>query len=111
MAGTGSRPPLREQQRGEAPPCRERQRIGRPHRLEELDELLAPRLLVPIAVALDELQKLVDRLLALARGEKRRREFRSRLVVPRILREASPQLVGRARRLGAGLGELERGAR
>ena len=45
------------------------QRIGRPHRLEEFDELLARGLLVPLAIALEQGQQLVDRRLALAAAE------------------------------------------
>src|SRR5262249_50840471 len=40
-------------------------RIGEAQRLEELQELLAGRLLVPFAVELDHGKQLVDRLLAL----------------------------------------------
>src|SRR5947209_19236530 len=59
-----SPPPSREHQRGQPPPRAQGQRIGRPHHLEELDELLSRRLLVPFAVALEERQELVDRRLA-----------------------------------------------
>src|SRR6266851_4453417 len=64
-------PGLREQERRQATARRQGQRLGRPHRLEELDELLARRLLVPLAVALDEVEQLVDRRLALADGAAR----------------------------------------
>src|SRR5690348_13387457 len=75
---------LREEQGGEAPPCAEGERIGRAHDLEELDELLARALLVPAAGALDDLEQLLDRRLALARGEKCRGEVEACLVVLRV---------------------------
>src|SRR5439155_16737352 len=53
----------------EPTPAAQGQRIGRPHRLEEFDELLARRLLVPFAVALEEAQELIDRRLAIAAAE------------------------------------------
>src|SRR5579883_2689442 len=85
-----------EENRGEAPARRDGQRIGRSHRLEELDELLAPGLLVPLAVALHQLEQLVHRLLALARGEERRGEIEPRLMIPGIALQALAQLGERA---------------
>ena len=35
-------------------------RIGRPHRLEQGDELLARRIVIPFAVAADDFQQFVD---------------------------------------------------
>src|SRR5579863_5597518 len=64
-----------EHQRREPAPRALRQGVGRAHRLEELDELLARRLLVPLAVALEEGEHLVDRGLALAAAEERRRQL------------------------------------
>src|SRR5690349_17668650 len=55
----------RKHQGGEAPPRAQGQRIGRPHDLEEFDELFPRRLVVPFAVALEERQQFVDRGLAL----------------------------------------------
>src|SRR5438094_9471822 len=78
-------PRLREHQRGQPPPRAQGQRVGRPHRLEEFDELLAGRLLVPFAVAPEQGQQLLYRRLALAAAEQRGRQFEARLVVVRIL--------------------------
>src|SRR5262245_28824877 len=97
MAGSGASPgiaALAEEQRGEAPPRRDGQRIGRTHGLEELDELLAPGLLVPLAVEPHQLEQLVDRLLAAAAGEERAGELEPRLVILGVLRQARAQLVG-----------------
>src|ERR1700732_1739711 len=44
---------------GEPTPAVQGQRIGRPHRLDEFDELLACRLLVPLAVALEHTEALI----------------------------------------------------
>src|SRR5215469_5395169 len=60
----------KEDRRETAPGC-DRERIRRPHRLEELQELLARGLLVPGPVAADDLQELVDPRLALAGAEER----------------------------------------
>src|SRR5258707_6074650 len=88
-------PGLREQERRQATARRQGQRLGRPHRLEELDELLARRLLVPLAVALDDVEQLVDRLLALADGGEGGGEGEPRLVIPWIGGEAGgPALPG-----------------
>src|SRR5205823_4492004 len=101
-------PPSREHQRGQSPPRAERERVGRPHHLEKLDQLLAGGLLVPFAVALEQAQQFIDRLLALAGAEQRRRQLEPRLVVLRVLLQASLQLAGRAHRLLSLLGEFER---
>src|SRR6266404_9616990 len=87
---------LREEDRRQPPPRRQRQRIGRPHRLEELDELLARRLLVPLACPLDDLQELVDRRLALAGGEQRGGEVKTGLMVVGIRRQPRAQFADRA---------------
>src|SRR4051812_39451295 len=102
---------LREHQRRQPPPRAQGQRIGRPHRLEELDELLARRLLVPFAVALEQGQQFVDRLLALAGAEQSGRHLEARLVVVRVLLDAGAQLAGRPHRLLPLFGEIEGRAR
>src|ERR671938_152480 len=61
-----------KEERGETPSRRHGEWIGRAHRLEELHELLAPGLLVPLPVLLDAGERLVDRRLARASGEERR---------------------------------------
>src|SRR5271165_6977582 len=66
LPATVKAPGSREQDRGEALARLHRQRIGRPHRLEQLDQLLARGLLVPVAIGLDDLQQVIDRRLALA---------------------------------------------
>src|SRR5262245_21953142 len=71
----------RKQNRGKPPARSDRERIGRPHRLEELEELLARGVLVPGAVAPDDLQELVDGRLALARREERGGELVARLKI------------------------------
>src|SRR5665213_1058048 len=101
----------REHQRGEAAPRRHGQRVGRSHDLEELDELLARRLLVPGAVPAVEGQQLVDALFALAGAEERRREFEPRLMVVAVGGESGTELVGLAHRLHRLLGKLQRRVR
>ena len=70
-----------KQDRRESPPRGDRERIRRSHRLEEFEQLLARRFLVPSAVAADDLQELVGPRLALARGEERRGELVARLEI------------------------------
>src|SRR3954466_4023122 len=115
---SASRPPdlqgqpgSREHQRRQPPPRAQGQRIGRPHRLEEFDELLARRLLVPLAVAPEQGQQLVDCLLPLAGAEQSGRQLEARLVVVRVLLDAGAQLGGGAHRLLPLLGEVERRTR
>src|SRR5262249_2105547 len=80
---TGSR-----KQDGGKPPARgDGERVSRPHRLEELQQLLARGLVVPGAVASDDLQELVDGGFALARGEERRCELVARLEILGIARD------------------------
>jgi len=86
---------LGEEDRGETAARRQGQRVRRPHRLEELDELLARRLLVPLAIALDDVEQLVDRLLALTDGEEGGGEVEARLVILGVGGEAGAQLVER----------------
>src|SRR6516165_11072402 len=85
--------------RGEPPSTAQRQRIGRPHRLEEFDELLASGLLVPLPIALEQGQQLVDRSLPLAAAEEGRGELEARLVIVRVRRQASAQLLRSGDRL------------
>src|SRR5438132_6639838 len=96
---------------GEPPPATQGQRIGRPHRLEEFDELLARRLLVPLAVALEEAQKLIDRRLAVAAAEEGGGELEARFVIVGVCRQPGAQLARPGHRFLALLGELERRAR
>src|SRR5215203_2600156 len=83
-----------EQHRGQPPPPEKRHLIGRPPRLEELDELLAGAVVVPIAVAPHDLDELVDRLLALAASVEREREIEAGLMVERIRLDSALKLAG-----------------
>src|SRR5437879_434479 len=76
-----------EHQRGEPPSGTQGQRIGRSHGLEELHELLARGLFVPLAVALEQGQQLVDRRLALAAAEEPGGELEPGLVIVGVLRQ------------------------
>src|SRR4051794_30170792 len=58
--------------------------IGRAPGLEELNELLAPAVVVPFTVALDDLDEVIDRLLAAAMTGEREREIEPCLVIERI---------------------------
>src|SRR4051812_5648759 len=62
-----------EHQRRELAAPGQGHRIGRTHRLEELQQLLARRLFVPGLVRLEDLQQLIDRRFALIGGELRDR--------------------------------------
>src|SRR5467141_3616493 len=96
---------------GEPSPASQGQRIGRPHRLEEFDELLACRLLVPLAVALEQTQEFIDRRLAIAAAEECGGELETRLVIIGIGRQPGAQLARPGHRLLRLLGELERRTR
>src|SRR5690242_17079312 len=61
----------RKQDRGEPPARGDGERVRGPHRLEEFQQLLARGLVVPGAVAPDDLQELLDGGFALAGGEDR----------------------------------------
>src|SRR6478736_4995282 len=69
----------REQDGREALAAGDRERIGEAERLEELQQLLARRRLVPVAVELDHGEQLVDRLLLLAAGPIGQGEVEARL--------------------------------
>src|SRR6516165_12536854 len=76
---------------GEPPSAAQRQRIGRPHRLEEFDELLTRSLLVPFSIALEQGQELVDRILPLPAAEEGRGELDPRLVIVGVRCQSSAQ--------------------
>src|SRR3569833_316970 len=57
---------LRKQNRRQLLAAFDRRRIGEAPGLEELDELLARAVLVPLAIAADNLEQLLRRFLALA---------------------------------------------
>src|SRR5260221_11501360 len=96
--------PLGKQDGGKAFSCGDRQRVHRPHRLEELDELLARRLLVPLAIELDEGQQRVDRALAVAAGEQGGRKGQPGIVIIRVEGQAGFELTRGTGCLGAGFG-------
>src|SRR5437763_13721245 len=104
-------PRSREHQRRQPAPRAQGQRVGRTHDLEELDELTPRRLFVPVAVALEEGQQLVDCGLALAGAEERRRQLEPRLVIVLVLFEPGAQLADRTHRLLPLLREFEGRAR
>src|SRR5205085_11723106 len=74
----------------------DRERIGEAQRLEELQQLLACRALVPGAVCLEHVEQLVDRLLLLAAGPIGHREVETALEVLGIGRGLGLQLADRA---------------
>src|SRR5260370_33117329 len=80
--------------------------IGRPPRLEELHKLLSRAVLVPFAVALDDLKQLMGRLGALAAGVERGRKIESRLMIERVCANFLFQLGSRAERRGR-VGEID----
>src|SRR5262249_15110704 len=84
------------------------QRVGEAQRLEELEQLLARRRLVPVAVELDHGEQLVDRLLALAARPVGEREVEADLEVLRVGRGLGLEITDRPCVLGL-LGEVDRG--
>src|SRR5215831_4792268 len=58
--------------------------VGRTPGLEELNQLLARAVVVPFAIALDDLQQVIDGLLPLPLAVQREREIEARLMVERI---------------------------
>src|SRR6516225_12030994 len=95
---------------GKPPSPAQRQRIGRPHRLEEFDELLTRSLLVPLPIALEQGQKLVDRILPLAAAEEGRGELDPRLVIVGVRCQSSAQFARPGHRLLRLFTDLQRRA-
>src|SRR6476660_2655643 len=85
----------REQDGREALAAGDRERIGEAERLEELQQLLARRALVPGAVCLDHVEQLVDRLLLLVAGPVGHRKVEAALEVLGIGRGLGLQLADR----------------
>src|SRR5262249_32535461 len=75
---------LRKQQRRQFPPPSNRARVGRTHRLEQRQELLARSVLVPFALAAYDLEQLVHGLFARALGVERLGQRKARLEVARV---------------------------
>src|SRR5690349_9233656 len=76
MAGSAAPPlrslitsPSRKHHGGKPATAAQGKRVGRTHHLEEFEELLASGLLVPIAIAFEQGQQLVDRGFPLAAPE------------------------------------------
>src|SRR5581483_5840789 len=84
--------------------------VGRPPCIEKLDELLPRAVVVPFAIASDDLQQMVDGLLALVVGIERQREIEARLVIERIAGDFFLELAQRPERFRL-LRELQRCAR
>src|SRR5712671_7415507 len=100
---------LRKQNRRQSLAAGNRGLVGRAPGLEELHELLARAVVVPLAVALDDFHQLIDRLRALAAGVERHRKIEAGLMVERIGLDLLLELADRADRVRL-LGNLERGA-
>src|SRR5215210_9489295 len=98
-----------EQHRRQPPPPEHRHVVRRSPGLEELDELLARRLVVPGALAPDDVDQRIDRLLAATAGVERKGEVEAGLVVERVRLEPALELAGVAERRRL-FGELDRGA-
>src|SRR6476659_2454761 len=99
---------LREQNRRQPLSSIDGRFVDAAPRLEELHELLARAVIVPLAVALDDFEQLVGRFSAVALGVERGRQIESRLMVERVCGDLLFQLGHRTARLGL-LGEVDRG--
>ena len=75
---------LRKQNRRQPLAAFDGGRVGRAPGLEELHQLLARAVVVPLAIALDDLEQLVDGLAAVALGVERDGKIEARLMVERI---------------------------
>src|SRR5882762_9635539 len=75
---------LREQNRRQPLSSLDGRLIGAAPSLEELQQLLARAIVVPFAVALDDLEQLLGRLAALALRVERGRQIESRLMIERV---------------------------
>src|ERR1700675_4141479 len=78
--------------------------------IEKLNELLARAVIIPFAVALDDGDQLLERILPPALAVERQRKIEARLMIERISEDLLFELGNGAERLGL-LGEFERGAR
>src|SRR6478609_6498532 len=99
----------REQERRELAPAADRVGVHHAPSLEELQQLLARPVLVPVLVALAQLDQVVDGLAALAPCREAEREVEPRLMRIRIGFDLPLQSCEIAQRGGL-LGELEGGA-
>src|SRR5215510_2633784 len=73
--------------------------VGRAPGLEELDQLLARPVVIPLAIALDDPEQVIDGLLAAPLGIQRDREIEAGLMVERVRRDLLLELSDRSDRL------------
>src|SRR5256885_7023815 len=99
---------LREQNRRQPLSSLDGRFVRAAPRLEELHQLLARAVIVPLAVAPDNLQQLVGRLRALPQRVERGCQVKSRLMVKRVCGDLLFEVGHRADRLGL-LRKLDRG--
>ena len=99
-----------EQDRGQPPTAFDRRFVSRSPRLEQLHQLLARAVVVPFAVAPDDLEEMLERLPAPPLGIERNRQVKTSLVVERIGTKFLLELGERTER-GRLLRQLERGPR
>src|SRR5215469_5141102 len=99
MAGSGAPPrrsliavPSGKHRRGQAATAAQGQRVGRTHHFEKFEELFARGLFVPLPIALEQGQQLVNAGFPLAAAEQRGCEFEARLMVVGALLQAGPKL-------------------
>jgi hypothetical protein len=84
----------REQNRRQPLASIDRGLVGAAPRLEELHQLLARAVIVPLAIALDDFEQLVGCFGAVALGVERGREIESRLMVERVCGDCSSSVTG-----------------
>ena len=82
---------LGEKDRGEFAPRGDGARIGRSHRFEQRDKMLARRVVIPFAVAPDDFQQIFDGAFAIALGVTRQSQIVARLMIIGDWRRASPR--------------------
>src|SRR2546425_10095541 len=103
------RQPSRKQNGGEPLAPVDGRLVGRPPRLEELYELLARAVVVPFAIAPDDLEEMVARFGAAPLAVQGDREIEPRLMIERIGGDLLFQFAERTHRFRL-LGEFERRA-
>src|SRR6185437_13122740 len=84
-----------KEQRRQASASGNRQWIGRSPGLEELDELPAGAILVPFAAATNDIEKVVEPLLALTVADLGQRQVEAGLMVARIVRYLGGELAAK----------------
>src|SRR5918996_3795638 len=104
------RPASGEQDRGQLATAGDRRRMVGAERLEELDQLLTRRLVLPFSVSAHDSEQLVDRGFDLAAQEQARGAIEAGGVIVRIGLQTRAQGLGIGERAGL-LGQAEGGAR